>query len=70
MAKLEDPPADLVRKDARFKKLGLDEADYQDADAVVSLLAEEKALLQRPLVVTPDKAIIGRPKSRVTELLS
>ena len=26
---LEDPSADLVRKDSLFKKLGLDEADFQ-----------------------------------------
>jgi arsenate reductase len=29
-----------------------------------------KQLLQRPLVVTPEKAIIGRPKERVRELLA
>lgn len=70
VAKLEDPVGDLVRKDSRFKKLELDEADYQDAASVVTLLAEQKALIQRPIVVTPDKAIIGRPKSRITDLLS
>lgn len=70
VAKLEDPVGDLVRKDSRFKKLELDEADYQDAASVVTLLAEQKALIQRPIVVTPTKAIIGRPKSRITDLLS
>jgi arsenate reductase len=34
------------------------------------LLVKHKQLLQRPVVVTADTAIIGRPKERVTELLA
>lgn len=68
---LEDPVEDLVRKDSRFEKLGLDPADYVgNPDAVVELLSREKALLQRPVVVKGDRAIIGRPKDRIVELLS
>lgn len=67
---LEDPVADLVRKDSLFKKLGLDEVDYTTPDAVVELLAKQKMLLQRPVVVKGKKAIIGRPKERVRELLA
>jgi len=37
---------------------------------VIDLLVRHKQLLQRPVVVTPDKAIVGRPKQRVHELLS
>ena len=67
---LEDPVEDLVRKDSRFKKLELDPNDYVDnPDAVVDLLVEQKALMQRPVVVKGKKAIIGRPKSRIAELL-
>ena len=65
--KLEDPVTDLVRRDSLFKKLGL--ADVASADQVVAVLVEKKALLQRPLVVTEKRAIIGRPKERVRELL-
>jgi len=39
-------------------------------DAVVSLLSEQKALLQRPIVVKGKKAIIGRPKDRIRDFLS
>ena len=67
---LEDPVEDLVRKDSRFKKLELDPADYVDnPEAVVDVLLAHKALMQRPVVVKGDKAIIGRPKSRIAELL-
>jgi len=37
---------------------------------VVDLLVAHKQLLQRPVLVTAKKAIIGRPKERVRELLS
>ena len=68
---LEDPVEDLVRKDSQFKKLELNPDDYVDnAEAVVDLLVERKALLQRPVVVKGNKAIIGRPKDRIRELLS
>lgn len=71
VAGLEDPVEDLVRKDSQFKKLGLDPDDYVDnPDAVVELLAERKALLQRPVVVKGDKAIIGRPKERIRDFLA
>jgi arsenate reductase (glutaredoxin) len=70
VAHLEDPVADLVRKDSQFKKLGLDEADYTTPEAVVELLLKHKMLMQRPVVVKGNTAIIGRPKDRVTALLS
>jgi arsenate reductase (glutaredoxin) len=70
VAHLEDPVADLVRKDSQFKKLGLSEDDYTTPEAVVELLLKHKMLMQRPVVVKGKKAIIGRPKDRVTALLS
>ncbi len=70
ISKLEDEPTALVRRDSMFKKLELTEADVQTVDQVVDLLVKHKQLLQRPLVVTPEKAIIGRPKERVRDLLS
>ena len=70
VAVLEDPVADLVRKDSLFAKLELDGDDYTEAGPVIDLLLERKALMQRPIIVTADRAIIGRPTSRVRELLS
>jgi arsenate reductase (glutaredoxin) len=70
VAHLEDPVADLVRKDSQFKKLGLDEADYTAPEAVVELLLKHKMLMQRPVVVKGNTVIIGRPKDRVTALLN
>ena len=69
IAKLEDPVTDLVRRDSLWNKLGLTDADVATADQVVDVLVRHKQLLQRPVVVTAKKAIIGRPKERVRELL-
>ncbi len=67
---IEDPVEDLVRKDSKFKKLELNPDDYVgNPEAVVDLLVEKKALLQRPIVVKGKKAIIGRPKDRIAEFL-
>jgi arsenate reductase len=70
IGKLEDPPTDLVRRDSLWKKLELTEDDVATVDQIVDVLVKHKQLLQRPLVVTADTAIIGRPKERVTALLS
>lgn len=70
IAKLEDPPTDLVRRDSLFKKLDLTDDDVQTVDQIVDTLVANKMLLQRPLVVTADTAIVGRPKDRVRELLA
>jgi arsenate reductase len=53
-----------------WKKLGLTDADAATDDQIVALLVKHKQLLQRPVVVTADAAIIGRPKDRVTTLLT
>lgn len=66
---LEDPVADLVRKDANFDKLGLDPADYTEPGPVIDLLAAHKELMQRPILIKGDRAIIGRPKDRVGPFL-
>ena len=70
IAKLEDEPTDLVRRDSLWKKLELTDADVASVDQIVDVLVKHKQLLQRPLVVTADTAIIGRPKERVRELLA
>lgn len=70
IAKLEDPPTDLVRKDGFFTDQGLDEADYTTPDAVAELLVAHPRLMQRPVLVKGDRAIIGRPRDRVAAFLS
>jgi len=67
---LEDPVADLVRHDKRFAELGLDPDGYSTKKAVVSLLVDHPELMQRPVVVRDDVAIIARPpEDRLDEFL-
>ncbi len=65
MARLEDAPADLVRKDKRFKDLGLSASDYAEPDSVADLLVEHPELMQRPIIDNGKVAFIGRPVDRV-----
>ena len=67
---LDDPVEDLVRKDAKFEKLGLDPAAYVGKPkAVVDILLKHKELMQRPIIVKGNKAIIGRPKDKAEKFL-
>ena len=70
VAKLVDPVTNLVRRDSLWDKLGLTEADVATPDQVIDIILRHKMIMQRPLVVTANTAIIGRPKDRVRELLS
>jgi arsenate reductase len=74
--RLEDPVENLVRKDSQFSKLGLDPDDYvANPSAVVDVLLKYPRLMQRPVLVRRDRAIIGRPlgdtraKDRLAEFL-
>ncbi len=66
---LEDPAADLVRKDKRFEELGLAESDYQTPEEVVAVLMEHPELMQRPIIVKNNAAVLARPSEKVLALL-
>ncbi|MEZ5217451.1 MAG: arsenate reductase family protein [Ilumatobacteraceae bacterium] len=69
IAKLEDPVTNLVRRDALYDKLGLTDADVETPEQVIEVILANKMIMQRPLVVTDEVALIGRPKERVRQLL-
>lgn len=66
---LPNEPAELIREDNHFKQLGLSIGDYKSADEVIELLLEHPKLMQRPVVVRGDQAVIARPSELVEELL-
>jgi arsenate reductase len=68
LALLPGPPGELVRKDRRFRELGLREADYVTREQVIALLLEHPELMERPVVVRGERAVIARPAERVLEL--
>jgi arsenate reductase len=66
---LSDPPATLVRKDKRFRQLGLDPDDYQTRAQVLDVLLEHPELMERPVVIRGGRAVIARPSEKVLEIL-
>jgi arsenate reductase (glutaredoxin) len=70
LERLDGAPAELVRRsEAAFVEAGLELAEDADATQVAALLAEHPALMQRPVVVVGDRAVIARPPQRLLELL-
>ncbi|MBE2320882.1 hypothetical protein DVA67_033300 [Solirubrobacter sp. CPCC 204708] len=61
-----DPVDALIRRDKKYKDLGLD-ADGWDVDQVVATLLEHPSLLQRPILDDGTAVMIGRPRSRAAD---
>jgi arsenate reductase len=67
---LEGDPADLVRvDDDRFTALGLTPADVDDRHGVIAVLAAHPELMQRPVVVRGNRAVVARPPELAVALL-
>ncbi len=60
---------ELIRKnESVFKAMKITESEF-DSNQWLELLLKNPILLQRPIIVTQDKATIGRPPERVNQLL-
>ncbi len=67
MKKLGLGPKDVLRKnDQAYKALGLT-GDESDAE-LIALMAEHPTLLQRPIGVEGNKAVVGRPPEALLTL--
>ncbi|MDO9353682.1 MAG: ArsC/Spx/MgsR family protein [Solirubrobacteraceae bacterium] len=63
-SRLQGDPVDaLIRRDKKYKDLGLD-ADGWGIEQVVDTLVAHPSLLQRPILDDGTAAMIGRPRSR------
>jgi arsenate reductase (glutaredoxin) len=70
LAMLEDPPPALVRTgEPAFKELGIDRTTLSEPGVVIDLLVAHPELMERPVLVVGDRAVIGRPPERVRDLL-
>ena len=63
------PRALLRRKEAVYASLGLDDPRLSDT-ALIAAMAVNPMLMERPIVVTADKAVVGRPLAAVAALLA
>lgn len=69
LTKLGLEPLDVMRqKDDLFKELGLAGKSLTRAEGI-RLLAEHPALLERPIVVRGDRAVVARPPEKVSTIL-
>lgn len=62
-------PRELMRhKEPEYKELGLDDAALS-RDALIAAMVAHPRLIERPIVVKDGKAVLGRPPTRVLDLL-
>ena len=66
---LDMEPRELMRTgEDIYKELNL--KDQTDSDTLIKAMVEHPRLIERPIVIRGDKAVIGRPVERVVDLLS
>ena len=69
LQKLGMEPRDLMRKkEAAYKAGGFDD-ETLDRQALINGMVSHPILMERPIVVTRDKAAIGRPPEAVLTLI-
>ncbi len=62
-----DDPRDIVRtKEPVYAELGLETADR---DQLLDAMVANPILIQRPIVIHGDRAVVARPPERLLELL-
>lgn len=67
--KLGISPRDLLRKgEQAYRDLKIKDRDLSD-DELIKIMVENPDLIQRPIVVRGDKAVLGRPPENVQDLL-
>jgi arsenate reductase len=63
------PAREMFRaREPVYAELGLGDREVDD-DEAIALMAEHTELMQRPVVVRRDRAVLARPVERVNELL-
>ncbi|GHA49816.1 arsenate reductase (glutaredoxin) [Salinimicrobium marinum] len=67
--KLGMAPIELVRKEEKIWKKEFKGKDLSD-DELIRIMVENPKLIQRPIVVKNNDAVVGRPASRISDLLN
>ena len=69
IGKLGLTPRDLLRKSEQvYRDLNLSKRELSD-DELIGLMVKHPDLIQRPIVVRGNKAVLGRPPGNVEDLL-
>ncbi len=62
-------PAEMIRRDATFEALTVDPTTLDDPAIVIDLISAHPGLMQRPIGILGDRAVVARPADRILELL-
>lgn len=62
----DDPRSMMRRTEPAYEELGLADASR---DALFDAMVRHPILIERPIVIRGDRAVIGRPPEKVNELL-
>jgi len=68
LKKLKMKPLELLRKSENLYKDNYKEINLSD-DEWIELMAKNPILIERPIIVNGNKALIGRPPEKVFEIL-
>ena len=68
LSKLDMEPMDLVRKNEAIWKDNYKGKDLSDAQ-IIKAMAENPKLIERPIVIKDDKAVLGRPPENISALI-
>jgi len=69
LLKLDMKPRDIMRTGEKiYKELELADEGLDD-DALLTVLSGHPILIERPIVITEDKAVIGRPAENILDIL-
>jgi arsenate reductase len=70
LVKLGLPARQLLRTgEEAYKSLNLADASLSEAQLIAAMVAQPK-LIERPILIAGERAIIGRPPERILELLA
>jgi arsenate reductase len=68
LKKLGMSPRELMRtKEKLYRELGLKEVE--DDEKLIEAMAEHPKLIERPIVIKGDKAVVARPETKINEIL-
>lgn len=63
---IDDPQEMMRAKEPVYQELNLESADRE---TLINAMTEHPILIQRPIVIVDDKAVIARPAEKVLEIL-